>query len=204
MKKHINKFKAFDTTPAKKERLKKSDPNKFIGAVKPTGKQRSSKPQVKARLTNVWNKANSNTELGKKIRSMMYDMTKDKKYVEKNYQKNITGGKAYSKIDIRDGLSFAKKKAQSNAKKQYKRLITIQKRTNKITTYAEFKKNNPQYTKSRTDVKKAHKKYQALVNNEKKKALKKTSFKDFKKANPHLINPLTGFDSADIEAFYDS
>ena len=202
VKKHINKFKEFDKTEPKKS--KQNNPNNFIGAVKPTGKQHSSKLQVQSRLTNVWNKANANNELGKKIRAMMYDMTKDKKYVEKNYQREITIGNSYSKIDIRNGLAFAKKRALGNAKKQYKRLVTVQKRTNKITTYAEFRKNNPQFTRSRVDVKKAHKKYQALVNKEKKKQLKKTSFKDFKKANPHLINPLTGFDSADIEAFYDS
>lgn len=201
-KKHINKFKEFDKTEPKKP--KRTDQNKFIGAVKPTGKQRSSKLQVKSRLTNVWNKANANTELGKKVRAMMYDMSKDKKYVEKNYQREIIKGNAYSKIDIRDGLSFAKKRAIANAKIQYKRLVTIQKKANKITTYAEFRKDNPQFTKSKVDVKKAHKKYQVLVNKQKKKHLKKTSFKDFKKANPHLINPLTGFDSADVESFYDS
>lgn len=201
-KKHINKFKEFDKTEPKKP--KRTDQNKFIGAVKPTGKQKSSKLQVKSRLTNVWNKANANTELGKKIRAMMYDMSKDKKYVEKNYQREIIKGNAYSKIDIRDGLAFAKKRALNNAKIQYKRLVTIQKKANKITTYAEFRKDNPQFTRSKIDVKKAHKKYQILVNKQKKKNLKKTSFKDFKKANPHLINPLTGFDSADVESFYDS
>lgn len=201
-KKHINKFKEFDKIEPKKP--KRTDQNKFIGAVKPTGKQKSSKLQVKSRLTNVWNKANANTELGKKIRAMMYDMSKDKKYVEKNYQREIIKGNAYSKIDIRDGLAFAKKRALNNAKIQYKRLVTIQKKANKITTYAEFRKDNPQFTRSKIDVKKAHKKYQILVNKQKKKNLKKTSFKDFKKANPHLINPLTGFDSADVESFYDS
>ena len=190
-------LKDFDTS-------KKKNPNKFIGAVKPTGKTKSSKAQNIARYTNVWNKANANTELGKKIRGMLYDMTKDKNYLEKNYIKNDVAGIHYTKSEIRASLSFAKTKALVNAKKQHKRLQTIQKRTNHIPSYTEFRKDNPKFTRSKVDVKKAHRAYNKLVKEQKKKNLRKTSFKDFKQANPHLVNPLAGFDSADIEAFYDS
>lgn len=137
---------------------------KIQGPIKPTHKTRSTHKQNWARAKNVSEKAKANTPLGKKIRAMLYDMTKDTKYKERNFKKLDSAGKHYTPTEIRSSLSLAKTKATSNAKKQYERLVKIQK----------------------------------------KKGIKKTTFKDFKKANPHLVNPLTGFDSADIEAFYDS
>lgn len=88
-------------------------------------------------------------------------------------------------------------------KKQYKRLVRIQKEKNNIPSYQSFRKDK-NFANTKADNIKAKKEYKKLVATQKKNRLKVTSYKDFKKANPHLINPLTGFDSADIEAFYDS
>lgn len=197
-KKHINKFGTLNKDKA--ENLKKKEPAKFIGAVKPTGKLRVSRKQSWSRADNVTKKANSDTELGKKVRAMLFDMTKDKKYKERNYQKSKL---KYDKVEVRTSLTQAKKLAEVNAKKQYKRLVKIQKERNKIPSYQSFRKDK-NYTRSKADTIKAKKEYKKLVATQKKKKIKITSYKDFKKANPHLVNPLTGFDSADIEAFYDS
>jgi|SRR3989304_4226649 len=142
----------------RKEKLKEQGPNK------PAHKTRSTHKQNWARSNNVHSKATANSELGKKIRSMLYQMTKEKKYVEKNFQKNSSRGITYSKMEIRSSLALAKRKALVDTKKHHQRLVKIQK----------------------------------------KRGIKKTSLKDFKRANPHLVNPLTGFDTADVEAFYDS
>lgn len=154
-KKHINKFSEFDKTKPK--------PKKEIIAlpVKATKHTRTTHKQIWSRADNVRKKADADTELGKKIRAMLFDMTKETKYKEKNYQKSKT---RYTISEIRSSLSMAKKKAVVNAKKQHKRLVKTQK----------------------------------------KRGVKKTSWKNFVIANPYLVNPLTGFDSADIEAFYDS
>jgi len=137
---------------------------KLQGPVKPKRKIHLTHKQNWARASNVHNKATANTDLGKKIRSMLYQMTKEQKYKESIFQKNHRAGTNYSEIEIRSSLSLAKKLASENSKKQYKRLVKIQT----------------------------------------KKKLKKTTYKEFKKANPHLLNPLTGFDTADTESFYDS
>lgn len=195
-KKHINKFGTLNKDKA--ENLKKKP--EFIGAVKPTGKLRVSKKQSWSRAGNVTTKANMNSELGKKVRLMLFEMTKDKKFKEKNFQKSKL---KYDKVEIRSSLTLARRIAEVNAKKQYKRLVKIQKERNKLPTYSQFRKEK-NYSRTKADTIKAKKDYKKLVAEQKKKKLKITSYKDFKKANPHLVNPLTGFDSADIEAFYDS
>lgn len=197
-RKHINKFGTLNKDKA--ENLKKKSTDNFIGAVKPTGKLRVSRKQSWSRAENVTKKANADTELGKKVRAMLFDMTKDKKFKERNYQKSKL---KYNKTEIRTSLTEARKLAEVNAKKQHKRLVRIQKERNKIPSYQTFRKEK-NYTRSKTDTIKAKKEYKKLVATQKKKKLKITSYKDFKKANPHLVNPLTGFDSVDIEAFYDS
>lgn len=157
-KKRINKFSEFDRTQPK--------PKKSVQLpVKPTKQSsRTTHKQIWSRAENVKKKANAETELGKKIRAMLFDMTKETKYKEKNFQKSVKSGNIFTKSEIRTSLSMAKKKATVNARKQYKRLLITQK----------------------------------------KRKIKTTSWKNFKIANPHLINPLSGFDSADIESFYDS
>ena len=189
-----NELKKFDSTNAK---LPKA-PKEKKGYLKPSRKQ------TKARYTNVFNKASQKTPLGIKIRSMLFEMTKDTKYKEKNFQRDTRAGATYSLSEVRDSLKLAKEKKLVNAKKQYKRLVNIQKEQNKITTFTQFRKDNPQFTRSRNDLKKAHATHNKLVKQQIKKRGRKTTFKDFKRANPHLFNPLTGFDTADVESFYDS
>lgn len=147
-----------------RKNLKKRSPKSFQGPIKKVTPKHQTHKQNWSRTKNVHTKATTNTELGKKIRSMLYEMTKDKKYRENNFQKNFSQGKTYSKTEIRSSLSLAKKLALENTKKQHKKVTQIQK----------------------------------------KKGLKQTSFSEFKKANPHLVNPTFGFDTADIESFYDS
>lgn len=111
-KKHQNKFGTLNADKA--DNLKKNNPSKFIGAVKPTGKLRVSRKQSWSRASNVTKKANADTELGKKVRAMLFDMTKDKKFKERNYQSSKL---KFTKTEIRTSLTDARKLAEINAKK---------------------------------------------------------------------------------------
>jgi len=122
-----------------KDRVKK-----IQGPHKPSKKTRASHKQNWARSKNVHNKAVANTPLGTKVRAMLYDMTKDVKYKEKNFKKNFKSGKIYKVSEVRSSLASAKRKATANARKQYVKVTKVQKKRGlKKSTLKKFKEANP-------------------------------------------------------------
>ena len=99
----------------------------------------SSRKQYESAIKNFHANINNTGKNGKEARISFRNLTRNRKYNESNYSRRLDQGKSYSKKEIRHDFSVARKRAESNLKKDW---LDAKKEGKTSVSFKKFKEIN--------------------------------------------------------------